>query len=206
MAKISDILPWKLAIEQDAKLSHSAARVGWRVGSYVYTHPQHRFLPDEPFPLGWRVVSKLCFNISEREVYRCLRELIECGYMKHCGVKGVPGTANYRLLLTHQMPCHSSAKSGRTRSAKNGRTASANCDRTSSAQNVETSSAMKRSPLTNSSLREEMVGSNGRNSSGGKPPTGDEEGKQQPPSADSVGVPLGERLEKFRTARKQSKI
>lgn len=148
MSDRKDIFGLKLAIERDAKLSHSAARLGLLVASYVYNHDQLKYQPNEPFPLPWTLCSHLCFKMSKREVYRCLSELHERGFLKHTGVFGCPAKAYFRLP-TELFSAPRGAKSGTPSSAK--------CDTARGAVNAPTRGAMKRSPHKYTLPSEEIV-------------------------------------------------
>ncbi len=136
----------------DSKLKHDARALGLRICSHVF-NSQHLF-PDDPFPLPWTLCNQLMWGMSKREVYRCLRQLVDRGHLKHEGAKGCPNTAHFTIPV-HMYPAKrdrfSSAKSGTTRVAKSGTTGSAKCDTTSGAKNV--------SPLISNVPSEQIIGS-----------------------------------------------
>jgi len=185
-------------MESDSELSHSAARVGWLVGSYVYNHDQLRFRPAEPFPLPWTVVSRLCFGMSQRQVYRAEWELVNRGYLIPDGTKGDRNTSHFRLAL-HKF---SSAKNGNISSAKNGRASSANCDKVSSATNG--------SPPYKLIPSEEIDSSNGRNSASRNAGEFNSSLRSTGTKGDSiaapptVNVPVSQRLSKWEAAKQSA--
>jgi hypothetical protein len=88
----------KLAIENDGQLSHGAARLGLRVCSHVFNN-WRTITPDEPFPLPWTIGSQLSFGMCKKQVYRCMRELVERGHLIFSGNRGVPQTSLFKLNL-----------------------------------------------------------------------------------------------------------
>jgi len=156
----SDIFRLKLQIEEDRHLSHSARTAGLRICSWIYNHPQHRWAVDDAFPLPWTELSRLLWGASERECYRDMRELVDCGHLGYRGVKGCPGKAHFALIIPDRAAnsgSPSTAKSGSPRTANCDSARAAKCDSASSAKSGNPRAATKRSPQISSSLREEIV-------------------------------------------------
>lgn len=156
----SEIFRLKLRIEEDGRIGHGTRALGLRVCSYIYNHPQHRFLPDEPFPLPWTKCSELLWGISECQAYRMLRELVDAGHLSYDGILGCPGKSHFHLIVPDR-----SRKFESPSTVKNDRPRVGNCDKASSGKiaiagsrkNSRARAGMKRGPLNNTFPTEEIV-------------------------------------------------
>lgn len=159
----------KIAIENDSKLSHGAARLGLLICSYIYNHPQHRWTPDEPFPLPWTEASKFFFGTSKAEIYSCLRELQDRGHIFHVGLKGCPAKAHYRLPVDlYSCPQPKTARSLQMKTARSLQTVTPSSTQPKTASSTGKNSPRRlssQSPQISNSLREGIVKSMEVNSS-----------------------------------------
>lgn len=157
----SEIFRLKLKIEADGRIGHGTRALGLRVCSWIYNHPQHRFMPGEPFPLPWTRCSELLWGSSKRQVYYMLGQLVDNGHLAHEGIMGCPGQAHYRLVVPDAKCDRAGVGRGAInctpRSAKNCTPRSAKCDPTRGAKNHPTRGATKRTPLNNILPTEEIV-------------------------------------------------
>jgi hypothetical protein len=173
-----DIFRLKLAIEACNKIGHGTRTLGLRVCSWIYNHPQHRFMADEPFPLPWTKCDELLKGACERQTYNMLRELVSAGHFAYHGALGCPAKAHFRLIIPDLSATDRAAKNCCPSTAKN-------C-RPRTAKNSRPRAAMKRSPLISNSFQEEIVNQMEENNSALRA-TRNEGGAQQPPAADNVG-------------------